>query len=116
MYRWKNLGKQEDCHQLKRRDIKDDCWSNFIVDVFMQDKAEGEKIMEEQISNSKVRDFLWLEITRKVDPTSMIYCKKIQDKTLLERCRTLVSRPHLHRETLRTNESNKKQVPPRKPQ
>lgn len=107
---------QEDCHQLEKGDIKDDCWSNFIVDVFKEDREKGQQIMTEQISNSKVRDFLWLEITRKVDPTSMVYCKKIEDKTLLERCRTLVSRPHLHRETLRNNESEKKQVPPRKPQ
>lgn len=107
---------QEDCHQLEKGDIKDDCWSNFIVDVFAGDRKSGAKIMEDQISNSKVRDFLWLEITRKVDPSSMTYCKEIKDKTLLERCKTLVSRPHLHRETLRDSKPKKKLVPSRKPQ
>ena len=107
---------QEDCEQLKQGDIKDDCWSNFLLDVFKEDPARGRRILSEQISNPKVRDFLWLEVTRKIDPTTMTYCKEIKDTILFERCQVLVSRPHLHRETLRGSKDQKQLVPAKKPQ
>ena len=79
------------------------------------DPTKGESIIHEEISSAKVKDFLWLEMTREVDPTTMKYCQQIQDKALLNRCRVLVSRPHLHRDTLRNREQNGG-VPSRKPQ
>ena len=76
------------------------------------------EIMQQEISNDNVRDYLWLEVTRKVDPTTTKFCQLIQSQTLLKRCQTLVSRPHLHRETLRQNEKTQQGTPSpqRKPQ
>lgn len=118
---------QEDCAALTSGDSKDDCYGHFIVDIFKEDSQRGMKIMNEEISNESVRDYLWLEITRKVDPTTTKFCQLIKTETLKKRCQTLVSRPHLHRETLRKNEQNqrgkgqqnngqKNKTPQRKPQ
>ena len=104
----------KDCQGLERGVDKDNCWSVHLIDVFATDPTKGSQIIEQDISDQKVRDFLWLEMTREVDPTTMKYCKKIKDNGLLERCRLLVSRPHLHRDTLRKRDGGG--VPPSKPQ
>lgn len=108
----------EDCATLESGDVKDDCWGHFIVDIYKADPKRGMDIMQQEISNSDVRDYLWLEITRKVDPTTTKFCQQIVSKTLAKRCQTLVSRPHLHRETLRQQGNPDKQpkAPQRKPQ
>tara|TARA_B110000305_G_C18918441_1_gene393950 strand:- start:102 stop:506 length:405 start_codon:yes stop_codon:yes gene_type:complete len=105
----------EDCSVLELGDVKDDCWGHFIVEVYKKDAKRGMEIMQQEISNDSVRDYLWLEITRKVDPTTTKFCQMIQSKTLLKRCQTLVSRPHLHRETLRKKQESSS-APQRKPQ
>ena len=105
----------EDCSALELGDVKDDCWGHFIVEVYKEDAKRGMEIMQQEISNDGVRDYLWLEITRKVDPTTTKFCQMIQSKTLLKRCQTLVSRPHLHRETLRKKQGSSS-APQRKPQ
>ena len=109
---------QEDCVALPAGDVKDDCFGHFIVDIFKSDSKRGMEIMQQEISNDGVRDYLWLEITRKVDPTTTKFCQVIQSQTLMKRCQTLVSRPHLHRETLRENNAGQrsKPAPQRKPQ
>lgn len=112
---WSTL---EDCAALPVGNTKDDCFGQFIVDIFKSDSKRGMEIMQQEISNDSVRDYLWLEITRKVDPTTTKFCQLIQSQTLLKRCATLVSRPHLHRETLRQNEKTQQGTPSpqRKPQ
>ena len=109
---------QEDCAGLPAGDVKDDCFGHFIVDIFKSDSKRGMEIMRQEISNDGVRDYLWLEITRKVDPTTTKFCQLIQSQTLMKRCQTLVSRPHLHRDTLRENKAteSRKPAPQRKPQ
>ena len=109
---------QEDCSALPPGNTKDDCFGQFIVDIFKSDSKRGMEIMQQEISNDSVRDYLWLEITRKVDPTTTKFCQLIQSQTLLKRCATLVSRPHLHRETLRQNDKTQQGTPSpqRKPQ
>jgi hypothetical protein len=109
---WKNA---EDCAQLPMGIDKDNCWSVHLVELFAEDSQQGFSIIENEVSSVKVQDYLWLEMTREVDPTTMTYCKKIIDKALMERCRMLVSRPHLHRDILRGKE-NSGGVPARKPQ
>ena len=101
----------EDCAQLSAGAERDDCWSSHITEVFRKDPVQGQKIVEEQVQDPQIQDFIWLMITRDVDPTSHQYCQKIQDKALKERCRVLVIRPHLHREILKQREegSNNKE-------
>jgi len=104
----------DDCSTLQKGQIRDDCYGQFLIDVFKQDANRGLRIIQEEISEPNVRDFLYLEVTRKVDPTTTRYCQLIQSTTLAKRCTTLVSRPHLHRETLRGSQPT--QSPQRKPQ
>ena len=114
----KGWSTQADCASLTMGNVKDDCYGHFIVDIFKSDSSRGMEIMQKEISNDNVRDYLWLEVTRKVDPTTTKFCQLIKSQTLLKRCQTLVSRPHLHRETLRQNEKVQQgtPTPQRKPQ
>ena len=113
----KGWSTQEDCASLPKGNSKDDCYGHFIVNIFKSDEKLGMEIMQQEISSDNVRDYLWLEVTRKVDPTTTKFCQLIKSQTLLKRCQTLVSRPHLHRETLRQNEKQQSNpVPQRKPQ
>ena len=90
----------EDCEALSAGERRDDCWSVHAVEIFKTDPDRGVSVVEEQVSEQQIRDFIWLQVTREVDPGSYRYCEKIQEGVLQERCKTLVSRPHLHRELL----------------
>jgi len=104
----------QDCKTLKMGTDKDNCWSIHLLEVFSKNPQEGMTILQQEISNQRIKDFLLLEITREIDPTSLQFCQQIKDKALGDRCRLLVSRPHLHRDTLRRNEK-KHGVPSKKP-
>ena len=104
----------EDCRNLPKGEERDNCWSVHLVDLFRQNRREGARVIQEDIASPRVQDFLWLEVTREVDPTTVQYCKEIKDSAVAERCRVLVSRPHLHRDVLRNK--NSAGVPASKPQ
>lgn len=87
----------DDCKALRPGGRADDCWAKFAPDVFRTDAKAGIDIVEHRIRDPRVKDFVWLTVTREVDPSSYKYCDRIQDKALADRCRVLVSRPHLHR-------------------
>jgi hypothetical protein len=80
---------------------RDECYAKYAADLFRQDPAGAEEVVNTQVSDSQVRDYIWLTVTREVDPSSYRYCDRIVEPTLGERCRVLVSRPHLHRELQR---------------
>ena len=105
----------DDCRQLDMGQERDNCWSVHIFQVMESNPQEGIDIIQKEISDEKVKDFLWLETTREVDPTTMKYCKLISNKSIFERCKLLVSRPHLHRDTLR-KKNQSRGVPSSKPQ
>lgn len=92
---WSSLA---DCEGLSPGPNADECWAAHSAELFRADPANGEKVVEEKVQDQRVRDFIWLTVTREVDPGSFKYCEKIQEAALQERCRVLVSRPHLHRE------------------
>ena len=80
---------------------RDECYAKYAADLFRQDPGAAEEVINSQVSDSQVRDYIWLTVTREVDPSSYRYCDRIVEPTLGERCRVLVSRPHLHRELQR---------------
>ncbi|MFT5685060.1 MAG: hypothetical protein ACI8RZ_006006, partial [Myxococcota bacterium] len=90
----------EDCEALSAGEKRDDCWSVHAVELFKTDPDRGVSVVEEQVSEQQIRDFIWLQVTREVDPGSYRYCERIEESVLQARCKTLVSRPHLHRELL----------------
>ena len=91
----------EDCRSLSAGADRDECWVAHAPALFRQDATEGARVIDEQVQDQTVKDFIWLTITREVDPTSYQYCDRIKEPAMAERCRVLVSRPHLHRELLR---------------
>ena len=89
------------CIHLSKGEQKDDCFSIHAVELFELDPQTAKKTVRESISDPLIRDFIWLKVTREYNPATQEYCKEIEDKTLKERCITLVRRPHLHREKKR---------------
>lgn len=88
----------DQCADLSSGARQDDCWSQTLPALFGTDRARAERLTRESVSDPRVRDYIYLTVTRDVDPGSMKYCELIQEAALKERCRVLVSRPHLHRE------------------
>ncbi len=86
-----------DCESKLSAGAKDECYAKVAPDLFRTDPAAGQKLVEENIADVTVRDFVYLKVTREVDPSTTRYCERIQDRVLADRCRVLVSRPHLHR-------------------
>ncbi len=76
----------------------DECYQRVAPAVFRQSPEAGIALVEEKIQDPTVRDFVYLSVTREVDPNTTRYCDRIKDKTFADRCRVLVSRPHLHRD------------------
>ena len=89
-----------DCQAMSAGNERDECWATHAPELFRStpNRAEAMAVIEQQVGDARVRDFIWLSITREVDPSTFDYCKKIEEQALAERCRVLVSRPHLHRE------------------
>lgn len=91
----------DDCAALSKGATADECWAQHAPALFKADPARGVQVVENDVSDQRIRDFIWLTVTREVDPSSYKYCDKIQEEALKDRCRVLVSRPHLHRELLK---------------
>ncbi len=87
----------EDCRALADAAWRDECFSRIAPAVFRADPAAGEAMVAE-VSDPLVRDYIYLAVTREVDPGSPKYCRQIQQKELKGRCEMIVRRPHLHRE------------------
>lgn len=73
---------------------RDACLVERLPAVFREDEARGEALAE-TIEDGALRDLLWLTLTRDVDPTREAWCARIASPPLGERCRAIVSRPHL---------------------
>jgi len=87
----------EDCRALEDATWRDECFSRVAVEVFRGDRAAGEALVGE-VTDPLVRDYIYLAVTREVDPGNAKYCRMIERKELRSRCEMLVRRPHLHRE------------------
>ncbi len=86
-----------DCEAVLSSSEKDECYAKVAPEVFRTDPVAGQALVEQKIADVTVRDFVYLKVTREVDPSTTRYCERIQDRVLADRCRVLVSRPHLHR-------------------
>lgn len=91
----------DDCKALSAGTARDECWVRHAAELFREDAIAGVAAIDEQVQDQTVKDFIWLTVTREVDPSSYKYCDRIVEPAMAERCRVLVSRPHLHRELLR---------------
>jgi hypothetical protein len=87
----------EDCRRLSAGTKRDTCFVTHAVELFKRDPALGTSTVVHEVSDSAVRDFIWLSVTRDVDPTTDQWCQRIKSEAIAQRCRVLVRRPHLHR-------------------
>ena len=90
----------DDCKQMAAGVKRDECWVTHAPALFRSaaDATAAIAMIQSQVSDSNTRDFIWLMVTREVDPSSYQYCRLIEGQALAERCRVVVSRPHLHRD------------------
>ena len=98
----------EDCYTLSKGEARDDCFSHHVVTMLNSNAPKTEQDIATLIHDPLVRDYIWLKATREYNPASQKYCQKIQDKTLKERCITLVRRPHLYKEKTFPQQKNSK--------
>ncbi len=94
---WNDL---EDCANQRKSNQKDECYAELLPELFRSDPEKADGIAQREVSDTQVRDFIYLAVTRKVDPSTLRWCDRIQESVLAERCRVLVNRPHLHRDLL----------------
>ncbi len=88
----------DQCESVSSGARQDTCWAETLPELFRTERARAERMTKDRVGDSRVRDFIWLTVTRDVDPGSMRYCEFIEEAAMKDRCRVLVSRPHLHRE------------------
>ena len=86
----------EDCAALGGAD-RLDCLSQQLPKVFCEDPARGEALVNEQVEDATVRDYIWYRVTSDVEPNNARWCAKIGDSAIKERCQSVVKRPHLQR-------------------
>ncbi len=86
-----------DCDGVMGESAKNECYAKVAPAEFKADPAAGVAMVEEKITDQAVRDFVYLQVTREVDLSTLKYCERIKDEVLEDRCRVLVSRPHLQR-------------------
>lgn len=86
-----------DCDGVMGESAKNECYAKVAPAEFKANPDAGIRLVEEKITDQTVRDFVYLQVTREVDMSTPKYCERIQDDVLEERCRVLVSRPHLGR-------------------
>lgn len=87
----------EGCAELRSDSARDECFLAILPGIFRTDPARGIELTLSSVTDPATRDFVWLTVTRDIDPNSDKYCERITDTLLKDRCKVLVSRPHLHR-------------------
>ena len=78
-------------------DRRDSCYAEVAVQMFQEDPAAATVRIESDVQDVRIRDFIWLTVTREAAPDTTTYCKRIRTAAIAERCNVLVRRPHLHR-------------------
>lgn len=87
----------DDCRDISNAKARDECFMAVAPAVFRESADAGEALVRE-VSDPLVRDYIFHKVTREVDSSSYRFCDQIQTPELAENCRTLVQRPHLHRD------------------
>lgn len=88
----------EDCLTRASGRDRDACLLAALPERFATDPVGAEKIANEAISDPLVRDLLFLQVARRLDPLGDLWCRRIEAAALADRCRALARRPHLSRD------------------
>ncbi len=79
---------------------RDECYAGLLPALFAVDPDRAATLTEERVVDPLVRDFVYLEVAREIDPGGGRWCERIQAQAVADRCRVLARRPHLQRELL----------------
>jgi hypothetical protein len=90
----------EACASLASDAEQDECYLTVLPSIFKLDPQRAVALTEQSVHDAATKDFIYLTVTRDIDPNSDKYCDRIVDARLKDRCRVLVSRPHLHRDLI----------------
>ena len=85
-----------DCEKETETTAADSCYGEVLPDLFRTDPDGADTIAQSKIQDPMVRDFVYLTVTREIDPSTYRWCERMQEAVLIERCRVIVGRPHLH--------------------
>jgi len=85
-----------DCEKETEVSLADSCYGEVLPDLFRTDPNGADQLVQARIQDPMVRDFVYLTVTREIDPSTYRWCERMQEKVLIERCRVIVGRPHLH--------------------
>lgn len=88
------------CHGMDASPQRDECYADFLPELFLTDPPRAAELVQHGIEDSLVRDFVYLQVTRDLDPAGGRWCERISSTTVAERCRVLARRPHLQRARL----------------
>jgi hypothetical protein len=89
-----------DCEAMEPSPERDECYAAFLPDRFAVDPMQAGELTERNIEDPLVRDFVYLQVTRDIDPAGGRWCERISATVVAERCRVLARRPHLQRARL----------------
>jgi hypothetical protein len=107
----------ERCAAMGAGERRDACYAAVAVEMFQSDPASAAERIAADVGQARVRDFIYLTVTREVDPSSKKYCDRIETPAIAERCNIMVHRPHLHRALIESRKSaengaSSKRAPP----
>ncbi len=75
---------------------RDQCYVEQILELYAQDPQQSEELLK-KIETPLTRDFVYLELGRRHHAKDQGFCNNIIDQSLIDRCLTMVRRPHLKR-------------------
>lgn len=92
-----------DCEGLSEGMERDECYAVVLPAMFAKDAQRADTLTQERVQDSLVRDFVYLEVAREIDPGGGRWCMRIETLAVRERCEVLMRRPHLQRELLQAH-------------
>lgn len=87
----------DDCHTMQAGSPRDECFATYLSALFGSDPRAAGELVEEHIEDPLVRDFVYLQVSRDLDPAGGRWCDRISAEVVAERCYVLARRPHLQR-------------------
>jgi len=85
-----------DCEKETEVTLADSCYGEVLPDLFKTDPDGADQLVQAKIQDPMVRDFVYLTVTREIEPSTYRWCDRMEESVLIERCRVIVGRPHLH--------------------
>ncbi len=87
----------DECPTVSSIAARDECYATFVPALFASDPRAAAELVEARIEDPLVRDFVYLQVSRDLDPAGGRWCDLISAPVVAERCHVLARRPHLQR-------------------